>query len=652
MAGMTSPSRIAALSLSAGLLLLARASVRGDADAPGSASVGSARCGACHEGVHRTWTSGRHSRMLRPATPETVIGDFAAGNVELRGRRYGLRVQNGRFVVRESLITGREHDRTVQYTLGSRRIQHYLTTLEDGRIVVLPPTWDVRRKQWFHNMEIVDPEESGEALHLQVWNTNCFGCHVSGQNKNFDPAGNTYGTDWQDFGTGCERCHGPGRAHASRYAASPAPPGGPTLIVRPTALTPQRETMVCAQCHSLRDITALGYTAGADYFDHFLPILEYAQKSGSDPAYWADGRPRRFSNDALGLWQSRCFLEGGATCTTCHYDPHLPDVERNRQLTEGTDALCVGCHEAIGRDAGAHTRHAVGSPGRSCVACHMPETVLSIKAQMRDHAIAVPAPENTKRHGIPNACNECHRDRTPEWAAGVLDTWGPGTARRRLLARADAFAGGRAGDARALPDLIRLADDERADPLTRANALGYLRRFPEARALQAAERAVASRHALVRAIAVLTVGDLAQDAASARSTLVPALRDPNRTVRVGAAFALAAKGVAALPGEDGRRLAEARADYAARAAFLSDDAGAQLDLGKFLFLGGEYDRAAQAFESTLRLRPDTPGGAYFLGLSRLGQGRTKEGRERLQSVPAADPYFDAARGVIAKLDRR
>ena len=647
---MTSLSRLVALLLSAVLLLFARASVRG-ADEPAAAFVGSARCASCHEGMHRTWTSGRHSRMLQPATSQTVLGDFRVGTVELRGRRYGLRAQDGRFVIRESLLTGREHDRIVQYTLGSRRIQHYLTTLEDGRMVVLPPTWDVQRRQWFHNMEIVDPEETGETLHLQVWNTNCFGCHVSGEAKNFDPAHNTYGTDWQDFGTGCERCHGPGRAHAARYASPPAP-GGPTLIVRPTDLTPQRETMVCAQCHSLRDITAVGFTAGADYFDHFLPILEYAQKPGNDPAYWADGRPRRFSNDALGLWQSRCFLEGAATCTTCHFDPHLPDVDRNRQLTSGADALCVSCHESTSRDLGAHTHHAEGSAGRSCVACHMPETVVSIKARMRDHTIAVPAPENTRRHGIPNACNECHRDRTPEWAAGALDAWGPGAARRRLLARADAFAGGRAGDVKALPELIRLADDSRADPLTRANAVGYLRRFPDARALAAAERAVRDPHPLVRAVAVLTVGDLTKDAATARAVLVPALGDALRTVRVGAAFSLAAKGVSALTGEDGRRLAEARADYGARAAFLNDDPGAQLDLGKFYFLGGEFDRAAQAFDATLRLRPDTPGGTYFLGLARLGQGRTQEGRATLRAVPAEDPYFEAARGVIARLDKR
>jgi hypothetical protein len=589
--------------------------------------------------------------MLQPATAQSVLGDFARGSVDLRGRRYGLKAQDGRFVIRESLIAGREQDRPVQYTLGSRRIQHYLTTLEDGRIVVLPPTWDVKRREWFHNMEIVDPEETGEALHLQVWNTNCFGCHVSGERKGFDPARAAYDTDWTDFGTGCERCHGPGAAHVARYAASPAPDAdGGTAIVRPTSLPAPRATMVCAQCHSLRDITALGFAAGADYFDHFLPILEYAQKPGSDPAYWPDGRPRRFSNDALGLWQSRCFTKGGATCTDCHFDPHLPDADRNRQLA--SDAICTECHEAVGRDAAAHTRHAEGSPGRSCVACHMPETVVSIKARMRDHAIGVPVPENTRRHGIPNACNACHRDRSPEWAVRALDGWGTNTARRRLVVRADAFAAGRAGDAKALPALVRLAGDADSDPLTRANAVGYLRRFADPSALAAARRAVTDDHPLVRAVAVLTVGELATDVTVARDTLVPALRDPKRIVRVGAAFALAGKGVATLPGDDGVRLGEARGDYVERAAFLSDDAGAQMELGKFHFVGGEFERAASAFDATLRRRADMPGGTYFLGLARIGQGRTDEGRAHLRSVPPGDPFFEAARGVIAKLDRR
>ena len=54
----------------------------------------------------------------------------------------------------------------------------------------------------------------------------------------------------------------------------------------------------------------------------------------------------------------------------------------------------------------------------------MPATVLSIKAEIRDHSMSIPVPENTKQHGIPNACNQCHKDRDADWAApcrGIVD---------------------------------------------------------------------------------------------------------------------------------------------------------------------------------------------------------------------------------------
>ena len=52
--------------------------------------VSAERCGQCHEGKHKTWLSGRHSKMLRPATPATVTGDFDRASAVLRGTRFVL----------------------------------------------------------------------------------------------------------------------------------------------------------------------------------------------------------------------------------------------------------------------------------------------------------------------------------------------------------------------------------------------------------------------------------------------------------------------------------------------------------------------------------------------------------------------------------
>ena len=218
--------------------------------AGGPAYVGAAACAKCHAEEQRRWSQSRHSKMVQPATAASVKGDFSREQVTLRGSPYKLREKDGVYYIAESYLSGKEQEHRVDYTLGNRRIQHYLTTLPSGRVIVLPPSWDVLRKQWFHNSEIDDPDETSEVM-VQVWNKNCYSCHVSREEKNFNAAANEYKTAWQDFGTNCERCHGPGSEHVAHYTAAGKPVGPARDIVLQTRLSPARNTMVCAQCHSL-----------------------------------------------------------------------------------------------------------------------------------------------------------------------------------------------------------------------------------------------------------------------------------------------------------------------------------------------------------------------------------------------------------------
>jgi hypothetical protein len=617
--------------------------------------VGANACLGCHAEIHARWDASRHSKMVRPASPEGVRGDFSVKEVTLRDEAYRFEAKDGKYFITESRLLGKKTRHRILYTLGNRRIQHYLTRLEDGRVVVLPPSWDVLRKEWFHNMEIVGPEpENGMAV--QVWNLNCFGCHVSQEERNFDLETRTYDTDWVDFGTSCERCHGPGSDHVELYTNPQGPQAGArdSAIVVQTRLDPVRNTTVCAQCHSLRDAISLDFTAGSNYYDHFLPQLEYGLPQDHDPAWYVDGSTRRFSSDTLGLWLSRCFLEGGVTCVDCHTDPHDTEIEKNPGIRPEASAICTRCHEGIGKDVAAHSRHSESSAGSSCVECHMPRNVVSIKAKIRDHGISLPAPENTERHGIPNACNNCHEDRTPAWAAATLDEWFPASRSRRqkLLDRADVFSRAKAGnDPEVVGNLIALAANESEPPLIRANAVGYLGSFPtDPRVQPALLRAFGSKEPVIRAIAMPQIGRL-EPSESLTPFLVNALDDEVRTVRMGAAFALLSLGVRSLEGEAGVKFEAAKKIYAERAATSPDHAPTQLVLGKFYLLNRDLSSAAAAFEASLKLDPDQKDAVYYQAIARLGQGRVEESRRLLEAVDEKSDFHQAARALLATLPK-
>ena len=606
--------------------------------APDASYAGAAVCAKCHGAIHQEWVSSRHGKLMRLATPASVLGDFTASQVMIGGSPYVFHRAGASYSITESVLTGKPWEHAVEFTLGDRRFQHYLSTLPDGRILVIPATWDIEHMKWTLDVEIGNPEESPGG---QVWNKSCYGCHVSHEQKNFDLEHLRYRTAWTDLGAGCESCHGPGAAHAANPKAA---------IVNPARLDAARATMVCAQCHSFRDIYSDGFTAGESYYDRFMPVLEYRLPASQDPAFWADGRPRWFANEAVALWQSQCFLKGGATCGSCHTGSHDPDIERNSQLRPDNNALCAKCHASLTANVAAHSHHAAKSAGSSCIGCHMPPAEVSLKTQMRDHTMSIPAPENSLGHSVPNACNFCHRDKDAGWAKSQMDEWYGNKGRQKAIARADAFAAARKGDSGAIPGLLAILADPSGGPWIRANAAGYLSIFPnDPAAFDAVLHAFSDSDPLVRATAAGAIRPRAAERETVAPLLAPLLGDPLRTVRMAAGIAMVSIGVQKFAGPAGERYEEAKELYRARAELNSDDADQQFAAGKFFFLAGDMENAAAAFQNTLKLDPEMRV-RYLLGRALNEKGDVAGARTVLQSVPRDDPEFAATQRLLAELE--
>jgi predicted CXXCH cytochrome family protein len=568
--------------------------------------AGSVACAACHKTTYDRWTDSIHGKMIQPANPRTV-----AARSEALGGPAGRRFwRDGSFFIRED---GR--DNRVELTLGNRRIQHYLSRKPDGQIIVLHSTWDVKRQQWFDSAEIVP---NAPPHFVQQWNMTCFYCHVTQQQqdvKSFDPQTSTYNTTWVESSAACERCHGPLAEHASgkRTAAS----------YRADAAGGRYDKlMVCGQCHWAKLVLASGYTTRKNYFDFYSPALVHMDETEPvAPSWWADGRPRRFSMEAAAFFLSRCFQSGQAFCTSCH-DPHWNRTDGNDELMRRPDQYCMKCH--AGYDKPAHTHHPAASSGASCVGCHMPYAVSGVKTRMRDHTMLGPEPDNTVRYQIPNACNDCHNERTPQWAADYVDRWYP-ERNQRPRRRAETFNLARLRQSEAGPSLVRLAEDATENPLIRASATGYLAYFPDPPTAAALLRLSSAADPMVRLEAARALSGVAQQDAVA--ALKRMLSDANRTIRIQAAASLVDQSFAPRPpvlDAQDPQLSSALKEYRASLEVESDSPTMQVRRGSLELFLGQYVAARQAYTFALKLNSKEADAYVGLALVALKEGNPDE----------------------------
>ena len=583
-----------------------------------NSKAGSTACKECHEDIFSRWSDTIHGKMIQAATSKSVLGQ-PSGEARDAGSAYW---KDGRFIIMDDY--GRP--RPVDYTLGNRRLQHYLSTEPNGEIHVLTKVWDVRRKQWFHSSEIVPGAPKG---FVQQWNMTCFFCHVTQQEqdvKGFDPESRKYLTKWIESSAACERCHGPRSLHAA---------GAVDYAAAAPAKSSFDKLMMCGQCHWPKTTIATGFDTTKNYLDYYVPVLVHTDlDTPANPSGWADGRPKRFSNEARAFFLSGCFQSGKALCVNCH-DPHWNRTDGNAELMSRPDQYCEKCHSGYAETE--HTHHPQASAGSSCVGCHMPRTVEGAKDRMRDHSMLGPVPENTVDYGIPNGCNDCHSDKKPEWAADQVAGWYAKRDPRPRL-RAMAFSMAVRSDEKSIPPLIKLASDKSENPVIRASAVGYLSRFSTALSKAVIPRFANDDEPFVRietARALSTIED--ENAGTALALLVA---DKYRTVRIQAAAAVVRQTLST-----GR--AVFKPDHPAFGAFTraleeyrrsldveNDLPDVMVERGFLELFAGQLSASARAYRQALRYNDKLPDAYVGLALVSLAQN------DRAEALKQAKRAFD------------
>jgi predicted CXXCH cytochrome family protein len=629
------------------------------------AYAGSEACRTCHAAQYAAWKQSLHVQMTKPIEQATVRGDFQQSEpFTQHGRTYATSVSGGHYAVSVTRPPAATETFPVDYTLGAKRFQGYISRLPDGRMYVLPVFWNAAWQRWLDWKEIT-PVPDGNRDLRQIWNVNCFNCHATNIQRNFDTGTRRFSTTWTEMGIGCESCHGPGAAHA----ADP-----PDHIVSMRRASPRQVFDTCAYCHGNKTNYFTGFVPGDRLDDFAQPALISDPVPASDPQgeFWPDGRPSRF-NRPQALTQSGCFRAGAIACTSCHVAHGSANAHSLKVPIEQSDRLCTQCHtvraggpgEAGGAggsgtatpvgDLSAHTHHAPASQGSRCIECHMSNVNWRMLTRRRDHTFAAPVPELTARYGIPNACTSCHEERTPEWAASTMDTWYGDRARREKAARAaDAIYGGGSGDAGSIGALAALAVDQTQGAFLRASAAGFLPRLPSAAADATARAslvtATADPEAIVRIAAVRALGTLGGDTAPA--ALLARLRDPSRVVRANAAEALLGLGIVTLGGAEGAALTRAQAEYATSLRTFPDSASHQASFGWLQASLGLTADAARSLELARSLDANDPRPLVYLGVLAAQGERYADAIALWQQAQTLDPRYPSIDRMITEAQAR
>ena len=418
--------------------------------------VSSKACRSCHPGQYDSWHASWHRTMTQVASSHTVAIPLDGVAVTIASDIYRFSVTND-----EVWVEFRDPDnyvpddgpwirRQIVMTTGSHHFQAFWYAAGDGdrSLRMLDAAYVIDSDRWMSIASVFlkppDPMPGVNGL----WNASCILCHTTRGNPKLE-SGKGFDSQAVEFGIACESCHGPGSEHiqarrfpVSRYGMHWGDEPDPT-IVNPRRLDPERQSLVCGQCHAVFNPKSdadfkTWKTSGTSFAagDAELPLRDVSFEG--EQYFWPDGHVRVTGREYNDQVTSPCFLHGDPdrgimTCLACHSmhkehgDTRPAKTWANRQLKVGMEGklACTQCHGGLesAESIEAHTHHAPAAAASECVNCHMPHTTWGQQRAIRSHAITTPDVATAQATGRPDACSLCHLDKTYAWTASHLERW-------------------------------------------------------------------------------------------------------------------------------------------------------------------------------------------------------------------------------------
>lgn len=488
--------------------------------------VGDLKCQSCHSAEFNDWKVSDHYHAMLPASDSTVVGDFNNATYSADGITSTFFKRDGKFIINTRGEDGKNHDFEVKYTFGYQPLQQYLVAFPGGRMQATRVCWDVNKKQWFHQYQgqkIAPNEWIHWTGNGQNWNTMCAYCHSTDLQKNYDLESDSYHTTFKTVNVSCESCHGAGKNHIDYVNSNNFKEGKKVvnsfLVMgsNPSQLT---EINSCAPCHAVRMEVGKNLIPSNELLDNFIPEIP------TDERFFADGQVKLEDFIHTSFLQSKMYRHN-VKCSNCH-NPHTGRVLFT------TNNLCLQCH-GKSYDDPKHTFHATNTVATQCISCHMPARTFMEVDERHDHSFRVPRPDLSVKYNTPNACNDCHKDKSMQWSADAVNKWyGP----ERKYHFAEDLVPGSLLNKDSEGHLLKLMGDTSIPSIIKATAAFYLGNINSQNSITALIQSLDDANAQVRYRALRGLTNF--PVSSFMQNVLPLLSDKVRAVRVAAADLLLA----------------------------------------------------------------------------------------------------------------
>ena len=634
--------------------------------------VGGKECRSCHQREYNLWKGSDHDNAMDIATDSSVLGNFNNFQVEFRGKRSRFYKKNNKFYVYTEGPKGEMGEFQITHTFGIRPLQQYLVPFENGKYQCLPIAWDTERKEWYHLFDKVYADEDitpDDWLYwtnqAQNWNGMCAECHSTNLNKNYNLEKDSFNTTWIDIDVNCEACHGPGSAHLDWAKLPPMARSSDNnfgLVLKTSGITSKQFIEACAPCHSRRTSLGVNDHRTNEYFQNHIPQLPVP------PNYFVDGQILEEDYVYGSFTQSKMYMKD-VICSDCH-DSH------SLKFKFEDNALCTQCHRAEEYDTYDHHFHKYkneqGEPvidksgnkievgeGALCKTCHMPGRYYMGVDFRRDHSFRIPRPDLTIEFGFPNACNNCHADKSAEWSQKYMTKYyGEKKRSHYSLIFEDAVDLKEGADT----NLKKIIENDLYPEIIRSTAVRYLSRYSTDISYKLVKEALNDVEPIVRleAVDVFAVNN-AEDFIS---SLFPILDDPVKAVRIEAANRISTIGKESFTETQINKLEQVLDEYLETIEYSADFPAGRYNLGNYYsnkgdnlnaikqyrkaieldslffpaksnlamlyYKNGKFSDAELIFKDLIKNHPEYTEGNYYLGLLYAEQKRFSEAAEALE----------------------